>query len=317
MKAFISYSHRNERMLERFHTHLAQLRRESRISDWYDRQIVAGAHIDHEIFAQLEDSQVFIPLVSADFLSSNYCYEKEMSRAIERHAAGEVMIVPVILEPCDWRASPLGTFKALPKDGRPISEWPNEDAAWFDVVTELRRLAQSKSVAGPRAAAAPVRSVPAAAKTMPSKYRVKRSFDQIDRDDFRVEAFEVVRDFFERSVVEIHGVDGVRARYQSMGPNAFTCTVINRLIKTPRGGEAHITVHASPQAVLGEIYYSFEAHASSNTANGGFSIEADDYHLFLRPDGFSDDRRDRTWSAQEIAGRLWQEFLAKAGITYG
>lgn len=317
MKAFISYSHRDEPMLERLHTHLAMLRREGGISDWYDRQIVAGGHIDHQVAKQLDSSQIFLALVSPDFLNSGYCYDKEMARAIERHAAGEIVIVPIILEPCDWLASPLKEFKAIPKDGKPISEWTNKNTAWLDVVTELRRLVQSMLGSSSRAPATDTARIHAPATKMPSKYRVKKSFDRIDRDDFRNAAFEEIRNFFEKSVSELDGVEGLRARYQPMGPAAFTCTVINRLIKDGRGGEAHITVHASPQGVLGEIYYSFAAHALPNTANGGFSIEADNYHLFLRPNSFSDDNRNRTWSPQEAAGRLWQEFIERAGITYG
>jgi hypothetical protein len=134
----------------------------------------------------------------------------------------------------------------------------------------------------------------ASATKIPLKYRVKKSFDQIDRDDFRSTAYETFRDFFEKSVKELDGIDDLRARYQSIGPTAFTCTVINGQIKRGRGGEAHITVHASPQAVLGEIYYSFSAHAPANTANGGFSIDVDDYHPFLRPNDFADNNRSRT-----------------------
>src|SRR4029077_7550258 len=140
VKAFISYSHRDEPLLERLHVHLAMLRRDGGISQWYDRDIRAGGTIDREVATQLESCELFLALVSPDFLNSGYCYEKEMKRAIQRHDAGGLVIVPVILEPCDWRASPLSQFKAVPKDGKPISEWTNPNTAFLDVVTELRRL---------------------------------------------------------------------------------------------------------------------------------------------------------------------------------
>lgn len=316
MKAFISYSHRDEAMLDRLHAHLAMLRRKESVSEWYDRQIVAGGRIDDEVKGHLDSSQIFLALVSPDFLNSGYCYDKEMGRAMDQHAAGKIVVVPVILEPCDWLASPLGQFKAIPKDGKPISEWTNENTAWLDVVTELRRLVESMSAPSNRAPAV-ASPTPTVVSKVPSKYRVRKSFDRIDRDDFRSAAYETIRDFFEKSVKELDGVDDLRARYQSMGPTAFTCTVINRQIKHGRGGEGHITVHASPQAVLGEIFYSFAAHAPTNTANGGFSIDADDYHLFLRPNNFGDSSRDRVWLPQEAASRLWQDFLEHAGISYG
>jgi hypothetical protein len=138
--AFISYSHRDKKALERLHVHLAALRRERTISTWYDREILAGADIDDEIRLNLAQADIFLALVSPDFLASSYCYEKEMQSALERYAAGTLRVVPVILEPCDWMLTPLGKLKAIPNDGMPVSTWTNENSAYLDVVKELRRL---------------------------------------------------------------------------------------------------------------------------------------------------------------------------------
>ena len=107
-QAFISYSHRDEKALERLHTHLATLRREGKITAWYDREILAGDDIDSAIGSNLTKSQIFLALVSPDFLASNYCYEQEMAKALERHAECSLRVVPIIVEPCDWKTTPLG-----------------------------------------------------------------------------------------------------------------------------------------------------------------------------------------------------------------
>ena len=153
MKVFISYSHKDDRALDRLHTHFAMLRQEGKITEWFDREILAGGEFNQEISEQLESCHLFLPLVSPDFLASNYCYEKEMTRALERRSAGVVHVVPIIIEPCDWKASPLGELKALPRDGKPVVEWPNENAAFLDVVTELRRILSKNNVASPKGAA--------------------------------------------------------------------------------------------------------------------------------------------------------------------
>lgn len=317
MKAFISYSHRDRALLERLHAHLAMLRREGGISHWYDRDVIAGAALEREISEQLESSQLFLALASPDFLASHYCYDKEMTCAIARHDAGKTVVVPVILEPCDWLSSPLKQFKAVPRDGKPISEWTNQNAALLDVVSELRRLVGSPSGSGaPMTSALSVEQPASARSSAGEKYRVRRTFDRIDRDDFRNQAFEVIRRYFEESVKELDGIEGLRARYQGLGPTAFTCTVVNRLIKSGHGGEGHITVHGSPARILGDISYSFSPSAADNTAHGTFSIECDDYHLFLKASAFSSSGRERTWAPQELAARLWGEFLEQAGIRY-
>ena len=140
MKAFISYSHKDAWAFDRLHTHLAMLRREGRIVEWLDRETLPGGAIDQEISEELDACDLFLPLVSPDYLASDYCYEWEMKRALERHNAGNVCVIPIIVEPCDWKASPLHRLKALPSDGKPVSEWTNQNNAFVDIVTELRRI---------------------------------------------------------------------------------------------------------------------------------------------------------------------------------
>jgi hypothetical protein len=60
MKAFISYSHKDAWALDRLHTHLAMLRREGSILEWYDREILAGGDIDQEVSEQLEACDLFL-----------------------------------------------------------------------------------------------------------------------------------------------------------------------------------------------------------------------------------------------------------------
>ena len=67
MKVFISYSHKDESTLERLHTHLAVLRRDGRIDEWFDREILAGGEIDAEIAERLDSSRLFLLLVSRIF----------------------------------------------------------------------------------------------------------------------------------------------------------------------------------------------------------------------------------------------------------
>ena len=184
MKVFVSYSHKDEAALERLRTHLATLRRDGRIDEWFDREILAGGEIDAEIAERLESSGLFLLLVSPDFLASDYCMEREMERALERHRSGAARVVPIVIEPCDWTSTPLRDLKALPQNGKPISEWTNENNAFLDIVQELRRVLDAEGM--PHATVreeATVRAGP----VQPSvrRYRVKRDFDEIDRSDFR------------------------------------------------------------------------------------------------------------------------------------
>jgi hypothetical protein len=102
-------------------THLALLRHEGVIASWHDRKIVAGQEWKGQIDRHLDEADIILLLVSADFLASDYCYEIEMQRALARHQAGEACVIPVIIRAVDWNSAPFANLQALPKDAKPVS----------------------------------------------------------------------------------------------------------------------------------------------------------------------------------------------------
>jgi hypothetical protein len=100
--------------------------------------IGAGEEWTGVIDRRLEEARVILLLVSADFVQSQYCYDVEMKRAIERHASNEALVIPVILRPVALKGLPFSTFQALPRDARALTDWPNLDAGLLDVTEGLR-----------------------------------------------------------------------------------------------------------------------------------------------------------------------------------
>lgn len=310
LKAFISYSHLDDHALTRLSKHLSMLKRDGSISEWFDQKIIAGGDLDAEISSHLDECDLFLALVSADFLASNYCYEREMKYAFERHDAGTLRVVPVIVQPCDWQSSPLGKLKALPRDGKAVSEWTNENTAWLDVVTQLRRIVNEQSATRDEL---PARSSPR--NTKPPKYRLKRDFDDVDRQEYREQAFATMRDYFKKASAEIREVENIRSKFAPLGDAGFTCTIVNR---AKDRGSAHITVYAkSGQSSFGDITYSFQERAERNTANGWFQIEADEYDLYLKWNDMTLGDDKLKLQPHQAVEQLWEEFLGQAGITYG
>jgi hypothetical protein len=113
LSLFISYSHKDESLREALGDHIAALQREGVIDSWHDRQITAGQDWAGTINAELESADIILCLVSAGFLASAYCQDKEMKRALERHDAGEALVIPVIVKHADWETSALGRLQAL------------------------------------------------------------------------------------------------------------------------------------------------------------------------------------------------------------
>ncbi len=155
LRLFISYSHKDESLRVSLGDHLAALQREGVIETWHDRLISAGQEWAGEIMAELEAADIILCLVSAGFLASTYCQDKELNRALERHGAGEALVIPVILKPSDWSSSALGSLQALPANAKPVTKWSNRDEAFTSVAQGIRQAAR-------KLAERPVRSSPPA-----------------------------------------------------------------------------------------------------------------------------------------------------------
>lgn len=140
VSVFYSYSHRDEKLRDRLAAHLSLLKRKGAISEWHDRKITAGREWEGQIDAHLNSAQIILLLISADFLASDYCYDVEMTRALERHDAREAQVIPIILKPVDWEQSRFGKLQALPRDGRPVTEWSNRDAAFKNIAQAIRKV---------------------------------------------------------------------------------------------------------------------------------------------------------------------------------
>lgn len=139
MKVFISYSHADEQLMLAMKKHLSGLERTGQITAWYDRKIVAGTPIDEKILGELAESNIVLLMISADFMSSDYCMNVEVEQALEQHKVGRSRVIPVIVRPeATWTQFPFGKLMGLPVDGKAITSWTNQDEAWVSVVRGVR-----------------------------------------------------------------------------------------------------------------------------------------------------------------------------------
>jgi hypothetical protein len=139
-KIFLSYSHDDSVLLDKFRQHLTTLQRNEKIELWYDREMIPGDNLDHEISTKLEDADIAMFLVSSSFLASYYCYDVELKKIIDRKENSEVRVIPVILHHCDWLESKLGDYLGVPSNGDPISSFDDPNLAFLSCVNELKRV---------------------------------------------------------------------------------------------------------------------------------------------------------------------------------
>ncbi|MDJ0677379.1 MAG: TIR domain-containing protein [Calothrix sp. MO_167.B42] len=139
IEIFFSYAHEDEKLRDELAKHLKILQRQGVIKAWYDREISAGTEWAGKIDVHMDTANIILLLISADFLASDYCYDIELTRAMERHAAGEARVIPVMLREVDWKGAPFGKLQALPKNAEPVTNWENRDQAFTDVAKGIRK----------------------------------------------------------------------------------------------------------------------------------------------------------------------------------
>lgn len=146
IKIFLSYSHEDEWLKNELIEHLSALKRSTNVYVWHDRVIHAGAKLDENIDQNVNDSDVFLFLISSSFIASNYCMDKEYKIAKDRHTKGLSSIIPIIIRECDWDVAELRSFAAVPTDAKPIAtadgnkdEKHKRDHKWAISVREIKR----------------------------------------------------------------------------------------------------------------------------------------------------------------------------------
>jgi hypothetical protein len=312
-KVFFSYSHDDEQYRDQLEKHMALLKREGLIESWHDRRITAGSSIDREIDQHIEHADVVLLLVSASFLASDYCYGIEMRRAMERHAANEATVIPVIVRPCDWKSAPFGKLMAVPRDGKAIVTWANYDEAYTDVARRVREVVEKRTakrdVWHRDDGGAPPRRAPAPTHTRPlprsSNMRLRKTFTQADEDNFLHEAFEYMAKFFEGSLQELQARHSdIECRFRRIDANAFTAIIY-------RAGEreAECAINLGGGFRRGGITYSSNASSRGNSFNEELSVENDDQTLFLKPMGMSLGTPIAKFSVEQGAEHFWQMLI--------
>ncbi|HGY9568390.1 TPA: toll/interleukin-1 receptor domain-containing protein [Vibrio harveyi] len=138
-KLFISYSHDDEEAKNKFTTFLATLKRNGIITEWNDRQLLAGDKLNDEIINNIQNSDIICLLISQSFLASYYCVEEELARALSQVENGVSRIFPIIVDHSTWLDTELKDYTAVPNDGTPIADYDNPNKAWLEVIEHLKK----------------------------------------------------------------------------------------------------------------------------------------------------------------------------------
>ena len=122
--------------------HCFQLRR--RLRAWRTAGVLGGPVLEDRAMEWtsgtgrlLDAADVYVLLVTPTFLEYAFAMDREVAWMVRRAQAGEARCVPVLLEACDWMGEDFARFELLPGDGTPLSDRPDVEEAWTEVVDGL------------------------------------------------------------------------------------------------------------------------------------------------------------------------------------
>lgn len=139
-RIFVSYAHEDEALKDELDKHLKVLKRSSKIQVWSDRELIAGEAWSQAITSELHQANVILLLISVDFNASDFIWDEELAVAMERHKAGTARVVPIILRRCEWADLPYAQLQALPRHGKPVTEYSDRDLAYSEIAQGVSQL---------------------------------------------------------------------------------------------------------------------------------------------------------------------------------
>ena len=146
VNVFVTYSHKDKKYLSdnSLLGFLKGLERED-FSIWFDTRLEAGTLWDDEIKKQMEAADIVVALISQSFLNSDYCQNTEMRLFLEKRREAGLVILPIIIAPCDWRSFGwLSATQFEPRDGKTIEtdykDRGKRDGLFLKILERLRAL---------------------------------------------------------------------------------------------------------------------------------------------------------------------------------
>ncbi len=159
---FVSYAREDKRWLDpdyRFNLvpFLLESLRRHNVVFWFDTELKPGDEYKRNIEAEIEQAQIALLIVSQHFLNSEFIESREMPRIAERASRGQMIVIPVLVEPCDWSDYPfLSDRQMVPSS--PLIDYTVSDPSWAKVKyqildglkAQLKRLREPGPAPGPR-----------------------------------------------------------------------------------------------------------------------------------------------------------------------
>jgi len=143
---FAIYTSENKEVLQQILRRLKPLEEANKLSIWDDNPILMGQPWKPKNESQLEQTDIFLLLLSNSFMHSEFVQQLEFKMVIDRYKAGDSNVIPVILEECPWNVDfeadeytfNFKELNVLPENGKAIKNWESSKKAYKNVAASIK-----------------------------------------------------------------------------------------------------------------------------------------------------------------------------------
>lgn len=151
INVFIIYAREDKEIKRRLLAHLNPFVKSYDLVLWHDEHLEAGQEWKPHIESRLEQTDLFLLLISVDFMNSEFINQVEFKFAVDRHKANRSVVIPIIINYCQWDIDfnfndynfNLNELQVLPQEGKPVDDWKTPEQAYNNIAGGIRKVLET------------------------------------------------------------------------------------------------------------------------------------------------------------------------------
>jgi len=145
---FLIYTRDDNDVMLHLLRHLKPLEENFSLTIWHDDPIDPRQPWKPQNESHLQETDIFLLLVSDAFMRSEFIGQLEFKMVIDRYKEEKSVVIPVIVDQCQWEIDfksddydfNLNELMVLPEDGRPLKSWNSQEQAHKHVNDYVRKV---------------------------------------------------------------------------------------------------------------------------------------------------------------------------------
>ncbi len=181
-KIFISYARQDKEFLNSLVSQFSPFTKTDSVDLWWDEKIELGSRWESDISRKIEESDIFIMLISSNYIESDYCFDKEARHAYQLYLQDRTTIIPIYVSPVSIENLWIGDLNVFPSLSNPLANSPEKEEFLKKLCRKLARTGMA-----PRYEAQMPHTAPAVTPRLQLDHRALPSV--LDRYDTMLETF--------------------------------------------------------------------------------------------------------------------------------